>query len=90
MTEREFLAKARKKAKQKVAFYIHAFVFFIVNLFLFVLNLIVSPDRLWFFWSLLGWGVGFLAHGISVYTNVSDIQENLIQKEMEKIKKQQK
>jgi hypothetical protein len=38
----------------------------VVNLFLLVINLVTSPRYLWFFWVLLGWGIGVVAHAVSV------------------------
>jgi hypothetical protein len=38
-----------------------------VNAFLFVVNIITSPGSLWFFWVLIGWGIGLLAHAIGVF-----------------------
>ena len=26
-----------------------------------------SPDALWFYWPLLGWGIGVLFHGMKVF-----------------------
>ena len=39
----------------------------IANAFLIILNLITSPDTLWFYWVTLGWGVGLVAHALQVY-----------------------
>ena len=59
-----------QKAKEKVAalkdFYVHLSVYVIVNLGLFLINMIVSPDGLWFLWPLMGWGVGLAIHALSV------------------------
>lgn len=56
-----------ERAKQRVdilrGFYGHAMVFVIVNLGLATYNLATSPDRLWFTYTLAGWGIGLLAHG---------------------------
>jgi len=35
-------------------------------LILIAVNLIFTPDKLWFYWPLLGWGIGILAHGLAV------------------------
>ena len=49
------------------AFFIHAFVYLAVNVLLIVVNLLVTPDRYWFYWPLIGWGVALVAHGYAVY-----------------------
>jgi hypothetical protein len=30
-------------------------------------SLLTSPNELWFYWPLLGWGVGVLFHGMKVF-----------------------
>ena len=60
-----------QKAKEKVAalkvFYVHISVYVIVNLGIFLINMIVSPDGLWFFWPLMGWGLAVVIHALSVF-----------------------
>ena len=48
-------------------FQIHLAAYVAVNLLLIVVNLLTTPTVLWFFWPLLGWGIGILAHGAAVY-----------------------
>jgi len=31
------------------------------------MNIITSPGALWFYWPLLGWGIGIAIHGLSVF-----------------------
>ena len=56
-----------QRAKERVdtlrGFYGHALVFVLVNLGLAAYNIAVTPDRLWFVFTLAGWGIGLLAHG---------------------------
>ncbi len=56
---------ALKRARAKLGWYIHAAVFTVVNLGLVALS--VSSGRHWAIYPLLGWGVGLLAHGLSVW-----------------------
>ena len=60
-----------QEAKTRVAalrsFYIHLGVYVTVNLFLFLLNMMTSPDSLWFYWPLLGWSVAIVLHAFSVF-----------------------
>jgi len=58
---------ARKRVKEIKEFYTHVAIFIIVNGFLFLLNMLTSPDSLWFYWPLLGWGIGLGAHAYTVY-----------------------
>jgi hypothetical protein len=59
--------RAQKRVEALKGFYIHLGVYLIVNLFLFLLNIITSPDNLWFYWVLLGWGIAVVAHAFSVF-----------------------
>lgn len=52
------------------AFRIHLIVYASVNLLLAVIDLATSPGRYWFFWPLLGWGIGILGHGLLIALKV--------------------
>ena len=58
--------KAQERVKVIKGFYIHLAVYIIVNLMLFSINMIGSPDSLWFVWPLIGWGIGVAFHALSV------------------------
>ena len=46
----------------RTSFSIHAAVFVLVNILLLVINLVVVPVFLWFFFPLIGWGIGLTMH----------------------------
>jgi uncharacterized membrane protein HdeD (DUF308 family) len=48
------------------AFVIHLGIFVLVVGLLAAINLYRNPDRLWFIWVLLGWGIGVAAHGLVI------------------------
>lgn len=52
------LAHERVLTRRRQAFFSHLRAFIAVNLFLVILNLLTSPDVLWFVYPLLGWGLG--------------------------------
>jgi hypothetical protein len=56
---------ARRRAKAKLGWYLHAAIYVLVNLGLIGLSL--AHGRAWAIYPLLGWGVGLLAHGLSVW-----------------------
>ena len=58
---------AHKQVQEIKGFYGHLLSFVLVMLFLLFLNLKYSPSYLWFFWPLLGWGIGLIFHGMSVF-----------------------
>lgn len=53
-------------AKARQGFKIHLIVYLLVNALLTTMNLMTDPANLWFYWPLLGWGIGILAHGYLV------------------------
>ena len=54
--------RARKRAEDLRGFYTHLCVYVIGNIGLFAVNMLTNPDSLWFFWPLLGWGIGLAIH----------------------------
>lgn len=56
--------RARQRVLALRGFYVHLLVFIVVNAFLFALNLITSAGQWWFYWPLLGWGVGLALHAV--------------------------
>jgi hypothetical protein len=59
--------EARRHARALRGFYSHALVYVLVNAGLAVVNLLTTPERIWFGFPMLGWGIGLLAHGLSVF-----------------------
>lgn len=56
---------ARRRASAKMGWYIHAFVYVLVNLLLILLA--TSRGQNWYVYPLLGWGLGLLIHGAVVF-----------------------
>ncbi len=56
---------ALRRAKAKLGWFTHAAIYAIVNLGL--IGLSAANGRTWAIYPLLGWGVGLLAHGVSVW-----------------------
>lgn len=54
----------------------HFAIYAVVNVLLLGVNLLTSPETLWFYWALLGWGVGLATHGIVVFA--SDLGQKLL------------
>ena len=83
--------KAKERVEEIKGFYGNLTAYIIVNLMLFVLNLLTTPGHLWFYWPLLGWGIGVLFHGIKVFNYMpffgKDWEENKIQELIDKEKK---
>ncbi|OXB02181.1 histidine kinase [Flavobacterium oncorhynchi] len=66
-TEAERYYQAQKKVKEIRGFYEHLTVFIFVTIVLVVINLVTSPEYLWFIWCIGGWGIGVVFHGLKVF-----------------------
>ena len=86
MENQEGYKKAKKRVEAKIGFYIHFVVYVGVNILLVLINLLTSPQYLWFKWPLMGWGIGLLFHGLGVFvfSKGESIKERMIEKEMKK------
>ncbi len=55
--------EAKERIQELRGFYTHLLMFVLINLFLVAVNLLTSWGTWWFYWPLLGWGVGVVVHG---------------------------
>ena len=67
MTDTDRYQVAQKQVQKLKEFWVHLAVYVIVNAGLTTLNLVKTPDQLWFQWVLMGWGAGILLHGFQVF-----------------------
>lgn len=76
---------AQRRARAKMGWYAHASVYLLVNLLLVTLS--ASSGRHWAVFPALGWGLGLLVHGVSVFllASGSDLHERLVQAERNRI-----
>ncbi|WP_163408311.1 2TM domain-containing protein [Flavobacterium ajazii] len=65
--EAERYYEAQKKVKQIREFYEHLTVYLLCNPIVIIVNLMTSPGYLYFWYSLLGWGVVVVLHGLKVF-----------------------
>ncbi|SHG94890.1 2TM domain-containing protein [Flavobacterium fluvii] len=66
-TEEERYYAAKKRVEEIKGFYGNLIAYVVVNMGLMVINLLTSPAYLWFFWPMLGWGIGVVFHGLKVF-----------------------
>jgi hypothetical protein len=85
LSDEEIDALARKRAGAKMGWYIHATVFVLVNLFIFLRA--EHAGRAWSVYPLLGWGLGLALHGVSVFVlgSGSAMRRRMIDKERERL-----
>jgi hypothetical protein len=88
--EEERYFKARKRVEEIKGFYGNLIAYIVVNTGFLVLNLITSPKHLWFFWPMIGWGIGLIFHGLKVFNYMpffsKDWEERKIKEFMDKEK----
>ncbi len=63
--EQQRYQRARERVEALRGFYVHALIFVLVNTMLFVIDLL-SGGGWWFFWPLIGWGIGLGVHALNV------------------------
>lgn len=90
--EYERYQAAKKRVAEIKGWYANLISFVLVISFLAFINLKYSPNHLWFFWPMLGWGIGVVFHAIGVFKIVpffgKDWEEKKIQEFMNQEKKQ--
>lgn len=48
--------------EEKRGFLVHLIIYVLVNAMLIIINLLYSPKVIWFFYPLIGWGIGVFMH----------------------------
>ena len=74
--------RARERMEELKAFYIHLITYLAVNPFLIFINYMTYWDYQWFWYSLIGWGIGLAAHAFVVFGFGSGWEERKIQELM--------
>ena len=65
-------------------FYTHLINYGVVILGLFILNYFTNPEYIWAWWVAMGWGIGVLSHGLSVFEVYSFFGADWEKKQIEK------
>lgn len=80
--------KAKKRVKELKEFYSHLASYLVVIPFLIFINLYFSPKHIWFYWPMLGWGIGLFFHAVGVFNIIpffgKDWEQNKINEILEK------
>jgi len=94
--DEELRRKATLRAEAKLGFYIHFAVYLGVNVLLFFIwwftrgnTSIPYASFPWFIFPLVGWGIGLVAHFLSVFARTG-VTDRMVQKEYQKLKEEQK
>lgn len=84
--ENKAYIRARKRVKEIKSFYANLTSYCIIIPFLIFVNLFTQNKYHWFWWPLLGWGIGVASHAFQVFGIGQSWQEKKIQEIMNKQK----
>ena len=59
--------EAKKRVKELAEFYRNFISYIFFNIILILINLVTSPDSLWFYWVTIFWGIGIALHAANVF-----------------------
>jgi hypothetical protein len=80
---------ARRRAGAKLGWFIHASVYLLVNAMLYAISSEGWGHRHWSLGPVLGWGIGLLLHGFSVFVLGGSLRERMVQRELENLRSRQ-
>ena len=90
MNEEQIYEEARQRVKAKRDFYEHLSAWVIISVILFIIWALNGFDRsFWFLWPVCIWGIFVLIHCLKVFVIMQRLDRHAIEKEVEKIKKEQ-
>lgn len=82
---------ARRRVVQKKKFYSHLTTYLVMSAFFFVLNAVTSFGTWWFYWPMLGWGIGVAMQYFKVFgfpgsgLGSAEWEEREMQKQMRRL-----
>ena len=90
LTDEQIYEEAKKRVEEKRGFYTHFTVYIAVNILLVLIWAFPSGGGFpWFLFPLCGWGIGVLFHFLGVFVFGGKSDRAAIEKEAERIKKEQ-
>jgi len=91
MSEEQIYEQAKKRVEEKKGFFIHFTVYIVVNIMLVLIWAFAAGGGFpWFIFPLGGWGIGILFHFLGVFVFGRKSDRAAIEKEAEKIKREQR
>lgn len=76
--------RASKRVKELKSFYGNVISYCLVIPFLIFVNLSTAPSYHWFWWPVLGWGIGLASHAVQVFGISRNWEEKQIKKIMDR------
>lgn len=66
-TDDESYKRAKKRLEDVKGFYTNLISYIIINIFLFIINIVFTPGFWWFLFPLVFWGIGVIFHFLGVF-----------------------
>ena len=88
--ELERYHKAKKQVEEIKGFYGNLVAYIAVNIVLLIINFRYSPEHLWFFWPMLGWGIGLLFYGLKAFNYLQFLGKNWEERKLKEFMNQEK
>ena len=90
LSEEQIYEQAKKRVEEKKGFFIHFSVYIIVNIMLvFIWAFTAGGGFPWFIFPLGGWGIGIVFHFLGVFVFAGKSDKRAIEKEVERIRREQ-
>ena len=90
LSEEQIYEEAKKRVEEKRGFYVHLTAYIVVNIGLVLIWAFAAGGGYpWFIWCLGGWGIGLLFHYLFVFVFKDKSDRAAIEREAEKIRKEQ-
>lgn len=91
MSEDKIYEQAKKRVQARKEFFIHVAVYIVVNVMLVLIWAFAAGRGYpWFIFPLGGWGIGLLCHGLRVFVFEGRSDKAAIEKEAERIRREQR
>ena len=91
MSEEQIYEEAKKRVEAKRGFYMHLVTYVVVNTMLVLIWAFPAGGGYpWFLWPLGGWGIGIIMHFVQVFAWPKGGERAAIEKEVDKIKREQR
>ncbi len=85
-SEQELRQLARRRVENRQGFIIHVALYLMVNVALFAIWKVTGAGYPWFLWPLFGWGVGIVAHALSLlFGPGSASEERALERELRRL-----
>lgn len=86
--EEELLHRAKRRVGMKMGFFVHALIFTLVNIGLFVIDR-ANGNQGWSRFPLWGWGLGLAIHGIVTFIALQGdgVRQRMLDNEVERLRR---